>query len=78
MTLKEIIGDVSGIVNIEPESKFVDDLGFDSLDMIEFVMKLEDEFDIEIPDEDAEKVRTIQHAIDYLKTKGASKEFLLF
>lgn len=49
------------------EASFVDDLGADSLDTVELVMALEEEFDIEIPDEDAEKIRTVKDAIDYLK-----------
>lgn len=50
------------------ESSFTDDLGADSLDTVELVMALEEEFEIEIPDEDAEKIVTIQNAIDYIKT----------
>lgn len=49
------------------EASFVDDLGADSLDTVELVMALEEEFDTEIPDEDAEKIRTIQQAVDYVK-----------
>ena len=48
-------------------ASFIDDLGADSLDIVELVMSLEEEFDIEIPDEDAEKIQTIGDAIDYLK-----------
>ena len=57
---------------VTPEASFVDDLGADSLDVVELVMGLEEEFDIEIPDESAEKITTVQHAIDYIeeKTKG--------
>ena len=49
------------------EASFVDDLGADSLDTVELVMALEEEFDTEIPDEEAEKIRTIQQAVDYNK-----------
>ncbi len=48
-------------------ASFVDDLGADSLDTVELVMALEDEFEIEIPDEDAEKITTVQHAVDYIE-----------
>jgi len=53
-------------------ASFVDDLGADSLDVVELVMGLEEEFDIEIPDEDAEKIATVQDAVKYIdeKTKG--------
>ena len=57
---------------IVPEASFIDDLGADSLDIVELVMSLEEEFDIEIPDEDAEKIQTIGDAIDYLKAATAS------
>ena len=50
------------------DASFVDDLGADSLDTVELVMALEEEFDLEIPDEEAEKITTIQHAIDYIKS----------
>jgi acyl carrier protein len=53
-------------------ASFLDDLGADSLDIVELVMSLEEEFDIEIPDEDAEKIQTIGDAIDYLKEATAS------
>jgi acyl carrier protein len=49
------------------ESSFVDDLGADSLDTVELVLALEEEFDIEIPDEDAEKITTVRQVIDYIK-----------
>ncbi len=52
-----------------PEASFVDDLGADSLDIVELVMAMEEEFGIEIPDEDAEKIQTIGDAIAYLKEK---------
>ena len=56
-----------------PEASFVDDLGADSLDTVELVMALEEEFDTEIPDEEAEKIRTIQQAVDYIKKHDKSE-----
>lgn len=55
---------------VKPESSFIDDLGADSLDIVELVMAMEEEFDIEIPDEDAEKLRTVSDVMKYLSTKG--------
>lgn len=52
---------------VVPEALFVDDLGADSLDLVELVMQMEDEFDVEIPDEDAENIRTVQDAINYVQ-----------
>ena len=52
---------------ITPEASFVDDLGADSLDIVELIMGLETEFDIEIPDEEAEKIRTVGDAVNYIK-----------
>ncbi|HLS98954.1 MAG: acyl carrier protein [Porticoccaceae bacterium] len=52
--------------DVKPDSSFVDDLGADSLDTVELIMALEEEFDTEIPDEDAEKITTVQQAIDYI------------
>ncbi len=49
-----------------PGASFVDDLGADSLDLVELIMAMEEEFDVEIPDEDAEKIATVQNAIDYI------------
>ena len=57
---------------VKLEAKFVDDLGADSLDIVELVMALEEEFKIEIPDEDAEKISNVQSAVDYI-TKHAKK-----
>ncbi len=54
---------------IKPESKFSDDLGADSLDTVELIMELENEFGVQIPDEDAEKIGTVQQAIDYIVAK---------
>ncbi|MFP5405757.1 MAG: acyl carrier protein [Gammaproteobacteria bacterium] len=56
--------------DIKTESSFVDDLGADSLDTVELVMALEDEFETEIPDEEAEKITTVQQAIDYVKASS--------
>ena len=67
--VKEIIVDQLGVdeKQLNPEAFFIDDLGADSLDTVELVMALEEEFDVEIPDEDAEKIGTVQNAIDYIK-----------
>ena len=67
--VKEVIIDKLGIEDskIESGSSFVDDLGADSLDTVELIMQLEDEFGIEIPDEDAEKITTVQAAVDYIE-----------
>ena len=54
--------------DIKPEASFVEDLGADSLDTVELVMALEEEFETEIPDEEAEKINTVQAAIDYVKS----------
>jgi len=67
--VKEIIVDQLGVdeKQVNSEASFIDDLGADSLDTVELVMALEEEFDIEIPDEDAEKISTVQNAVDYIK-----------
>jgi len=69
--VKEIIADQLGesVDNITPEKDFVQDLGADSLDVVELVMALEEEFGIEIPEEDAEKIKTVGDAINYIKEK---------
>jgi acyl carrier protein len=54
---------------VTPQASFVEDLGADSLDVVELIMGLEEEFDIEIPDEDAEKIATVQDAVNYIDTK---------
>ena len=66
--VKEIIVEQLGVSDdsVSGTANFVDDLGADSLDTVELVMKFEEDFDIEIPDEDAEKIRTVQDAIDYI------------
>lgn len=53
--------------DVVPEASFVDDLGADSLDQVELIMAMEEEFDISIPDEDAEKIATVKDAIEYIK-----------
>ena len=58
---------------ITPEASFVDDLGADSLDVVELVMALEEKFDIEIPDDEAEKIQTVQNAVDYIQQHTAAK-----
>ena len=70
--VKQIIVEQLGVDEAEVTSNasFVDDLGADSLDTVELVMAFEEAFDIEIPDEDAEKIRTVQDAVDYI-TKNA-------
>ena len=66
--VRQIIAEQLGVEEAEvtPSSSFVDDLGADSLDTVELVMALEENFDLEIPDEAAEKIRTVQDAIDYI------------
>jgi len=69
--VKEIVVEQLGVdeAQVKPEASFIDDLGADSLDTVELVMAFEEKFDIEIPDEDAEKIRTVGDAISYLKEK---------
>ncbi len=55
---------------VKPEAQFVNDLGADSLDTVELIMALEEEFDIEIPDEQAEKIKTVGEAIEHIKAKA--------
>ena len=68
--VRKIVADQLGVAeaDIKNESSFVDDLGADSLDTVELVMALEEEFGTEIPDEEAEKITTVQLAIDYVTT----------
>ena len=69
--VKQIIAERLGVSEdkITPQASFVEDLGADSLDQVELIMAFEDAFDIEIPDEDAEKMRTVKDALDYLQKK---------
>ena len=66
--VKKIIVDMLGVKpeDVVPEASFVDDLGADSLDTVELVMALEEEFETDVPDEEAEKINTVQAAIDYI------------
>jgi len=76
---KEILEKVRGIIvdqlgveaeQVTPEASFIDDLGADSLDIVELIMAFEEEFDLDIPDEDAEKIGTVQDAVDYIKERA--------
>ena len=69
--IKEIIIEQLGVSadEVVPEAAFIDDLGADSLDIVELVMALEEEWGIEIPDDDAEKIQTIQDAITYVEER---------
>jgi acyl carrier protein len=73
--VKKMIVDQLGVSESEvfPEAKFIDDLGADSLDIVELIMALEDEYSIEIPDEDAEKMETVGDAIRYIEGRLAGK-----
>ncbi len=69
--IKKIIEEQLGVEGdkIKEEASFIDDLGADSLDIVELVMAMEEEYDIEIPDEDAEKLKTVGDVVTYLKDK---------
>ncbi|WNW14107.1 acyl carrier protein [Pseudomonas sp. DTU_2021_1001937_2_SI_NGA_ILE_001] len=71
--VKKIVAEQLGVKEeeVKPESSFVEDLGADSLDTVELVMALEEEFETEIPDEEAEKITTVQAAIDYVNSHQA-------
>ena len=70
--VKKIIVEQLGVnaEQVTNNAKFIDDLGADSLDTVELVMALEEEFGLEIPDEEAQKIGTVQSAIDYINSKG--------
>mgnify|MGYP001823364947 CR=1 FL=1 len=70
--VKDLIIEQLGVSldKVVPTASFVDDLGADSLDLVELIMMLEDQFGGEIPDEDAEKIQTVQDAINYIKNKN--------
>ncbi len=74
--VKEIIVDQLGVDadEVTPEASFIDDLGADSLDTVELVMALEEEFNTEIPDEDAEKIQTVGDAIEYIKSHATAAQ----
>jgi acyl carrier protein len=74
--VKQIIVEQLGVdeAEVTPKASFVDDLGADSLDTVELVMAFEEAFDIEIPDEDAEKIRTVQDAVNYIGAHAKDKE----
>ena len=67
--IREIVVEQLGVdaEQVTPEANFVDDLGADSLDTVELIMAFEEEFDVEIPDTDAEKIKTVQDVIDYIE-----------
>jgi acyl carrier protein len=73
--VKQIIVEQLGVDEAEvvPKASFVDDLGADSLDTVELVMAFEEAFDVEIPDEEAEKIRTVQDAISYIEAHAKAK-----
>jgi acyl carrier protein len=72
--VKKIVSEQLGVEEsqVTPEASFANDLGADSLDTVELVMALEEEFDIEIPDEAAENIATVQSAVDYIESKVAA------
>lgn len=69
--VKEIVVEQLGVeeTEVSPETSFVNDLGADSLDVVELVMALEEEFTLEIPDEDAEQITTVEEAVEYIESK---------
>ena len=73
--VKQIIVEQLGVdeSQVVDDASFVDDLGADSLDIVELVMAFEEAFEIEIPDEDAEKIATVKDAIDYIQSRAAKK-----
>jgi acyl carrier protein len=74
--IREIIVEQLGVSaeEVVPEASFIDDLGADSLDIVELVMAIEEEFGLEIPDEDAERMQSIADAINYVEERTAGRE----
>lgn len=74
--VKQAIVDKLGVEEsmVTPEASFINDLGADSLDTVELVMKFEEEFDIKIPDEDAESIQTVGNAVSYIENKLSSSD----
>lgn len=72
--VKSIIVEELGVDadSVTPEASFVDDLGADSLDIVELIMELEEQFDLQIPDEEAEKIATVQDAVNYIQENSNS------
>ncbi|OLP17356.1 acyl carrier protein [Leptolyngbya sp. 'hensonii'] len=72
--VQKIVAEQLGVdaAEVKPQASFANDLGADSLDTVELVMALEEEFKTEIPDEDAEKIATVQDAVDYISGKAAA------
>lgn len=73
--VKQIIVEQLGVDEnqVDASASFIDDLGADSLDIVELVMAFEEAFDLDIPDEDAEKITTVKQAVDYIEAKAAKK-----
>jgi acyl carrier protein len=71
--VRDIIVDKLGVAadKVKPEAHFIDDLGADSLDTVELVMAFEEEFNVEIPDDDAQQITTVKSAVEYLSKKAA-------
>ena len=74
--VKELVVEQLGVSQdqVTPQASFVDDLGADSLDTVELVMAFEEEFGIEIPDEDAEKITRVKEAVDYIESHAKTKK----
>ena len=70
--IKTIVANQLGVdeAQVTEDASFIDDLGADSLDTVELIMAFEEEFDVEIPDEDAQNIKTVKHVIDYIQAKG--------
>ena len=70
--IQQIVSEQLGVSadEVKPEASFIDDLGADSLDTVELVMAFEEEFEIEIPDEDAEGIATVKNAVDYISSNS--------